>query len=173
MRQQHNQILSCVDESYRYDKIWDLYVERLAFVWAEDSAETTRAGVKVKIDSFVEGDLGRASEILCALLDIASQDKAIPVPVDSLQEVSSFQACVLFLVCLLHHQDRAVLWPPYRWGSVRTTLIKSIRTGVFFDKKCWARNRDILKPLYFSSIIMEDKAHELGKCGLKFIFLAC
>ena len=64
-------------------------MERLAFVWAEDSAETTRAGVRVKIDSFVQGDLGRTSEILCALLDIASQDEAISVPVDSPQKVTS------------------------------------------------------------------------------------
>ena len=145
-------------------------MERLASVWAEDSTEKIRAGVRVKIGSFVEGNLERASEILCALLDIARKDKAIPVPVDSLQEVSSLQPCILFLVCLLQHQDRAVPQTPYRWDSLTTALIKSVRTGVFFDKKCWARNRNILKPLYFSSIIMEDKAHELGKCELKFIF---
>jgi len=54
---------------------------------------------------------------------------------------------------------------------VKTALIKSIRKGVFFDRKYWARHLkigDVLGPIYFSSAIMEDKSEQLGKCGLKF-----
>jgi len=54
---------------------------------------------------------------------------------------------------------------------VRIALIKSIRKGVFFDRKYWARHSkagDVLKPVYFSSIIMDDKAQHVNKCGFNF-----
>jgi len=54
---------------------------------------------------------------------------------------------------------------------VRIALIKSIRNGVFFDRKYWARyskTGDVLKPVYFSSIVMEDKAQQLNNCASKF-----
>ena len=50
---------------------------------------------------------------------------------------------------------------------MKTALIKSIRNGVFFDRKYWARNSkagDVLKPVYLSSTIMEDKLQHLKKC---------
>jgi len=54
---------------------------------------------------------------------------------------------------------------------VKAALIGSIRKGVFFDRKYWARHLkigDVLKPIYFSSTIMEDKSEQLGKCALEF-----
>jgi len=45
-------------------------------------------------------------------------------------------------------------------------LINSIRKGVFFDRKYWARHSkagDVLKPVYFSSVIMGDKSQQLNK----------
>jgi len=48
---------------------------------------------------------------------------------------------------------------------VKIALIKSMRKGVFFDRKYWARRSksgDFLKPVYFSSIIMSDKAQQLN-----------
>ena len=54
------------------------------------------------------------------------------------------------------------------WAYVETTLIKSIREGVLFNRKYWARHSktgDVLKLVYFSSIIMSDKVEELNHCG--------
>jgi len=48
---------------------------------------------------------------------------------------------------------------------VKIALIKSIRSGVLFDRKYWARHSkagDAFKPVYFSSIVMSDKAQELN-----------
>jgi len=53
---------------------------------------------------------------------------------------------------------------------VKAALIGSIRRGVFFDKKYWARHLkigDVLKPIYFSSTIMEDRSEQLGKRALR------
>ena len=51
---------------------------------------------------------------------------------------------------------------------MKTALIKSIRKGVFFDRKYWARHSkagDVLKPVYFSSTIMGDKAQQVNGCA--------
>ena len=76
---------------------------------------------------------------------------------------------------LFHYQnDRTAPTDPERWASVRKTLIRSIRTGVFFDRKYWARHAktgDALKPIYFPNAVMEDKATYLGRCASKFVCL--
>ena len=58
----------------------------------EDSTtEVTRAGVNKKIDSFVEGDLDHATEILSALWEIANKgDDITVVPPSTSSPVSSF-----------------------------------------------------------------------------------
>lgn len=60
---------------------------------------------------------------------------------------------------------------PKHWAPVKTALIKSIREGVFFDKKYWARHSRAghrLKPIYLSGTIMNDKAQQLNNCAPKF-----
>ena len=60
---------------------------------------------------------------------------------------------------------------PAHWASVNMALIMSIRKGVFFDRKYWARHSKtgkLLKPVYFSSAIMDDKAQQLSTCALEF-----
>ena len=50
-------------------------------------------------------------------------------------------------------------------------LIKSIRRGVLFDKKYWARHYnvgDVFKPVYFSSTVMNDETEQINKCESKF-----
>ena len=54
---------------------------------------------------------------------------------------------------------------------MKIALVKSIRKGVFFDRKYWVRHSkagDVLKPVYFSSIIMDDKAQQVNKCAFNF-----
>jgi len=56
---------------------------------------------------------------------------------------------------------------------VNIALIKSIRKGVFFDRKYWAihsKAGDVLKPVYFSSIIMGDKARQVNGCAFNFCY---
>ena len=61
---------------------------------------------------------------------------------------------------------------PAHWDSVKVAFIKSIRTGVFFDRKYWVRHStsgDALRPVYFSSTIMNDKAEQVNKSALEYV----
>ena len=52
---------------------------------------------------------------------------------------------------------------------MKAALIRSIHKGIFFDKKYWARHSkagDVLKPVYFLSTVMDDKAQQLRECTL-------
>ena len=74
---------------YRYTEIRDLYVGQLAHVWVTDSTEATRANVERKIDSFVEGDLAHATEMLSALWKTANKDGNIGAPSSTASNVRS------------------------------------------------------------------------------------
>jgi hypothetical protein len=133
-----------------------------------DSTDATRVRVEKKIDSFVEGDLEHATEMLSALWKIANKDGSITGPSNTSPVVNlSFVFPLPVLSEVLTRRDQAVqASSPAHWPSVKTALIKSIRTGVFFDRRYWARHLktgDVLKPVYFSSAIMNDKAHQLNK----------
>ena len=79
-------------EGHRYDEIRNLYVDQLAFVWMEDSTmEATRISVDKKIDSFAEGDLEYAAEMLSALWEIANKDGDIKAPANTSSTVSPFR----------------------------------------------------------------------------------
>jgi len=142
-----------VEESFsifasRYDEVRKLYIDQLAFVWMEDStAEATRARVEEKIDGFAEGDYDHAAETLSALWEIATKDGDVKAPSTATPAATPVTS-------------------PENWAHVNKALIKSIRKGVFFDRKYWARHYksgDAFKPVYFSSIIMNDKARQLDK----------
>lgn len=48
---------------------------------------------------------------------------------------------------------------PVGWNNLQTAMMKSIREGVFFDRKYWARhsrNGNGLKAVYVSSIIIDS-----------------
>jgi hypothetical protein len=53
--------------------------------------EATRISVNKKIDNFVEGDLEHATEMLCALWEIANTDGDIKAPSNTLPVVSPFR----------------------------------------------------------------------------------
>ena len=73
---------------------------------------------------------------------------------------------------LTSHGQTAESISPAHWTAVKIALIKSIGKGVFFDRKYWARHsgpEGFLKPVYFSSIIMEDKVQHLNSCASIFV----
>jgi len=59
----------------------------------EDSTEATQLSVEAKIDSFAEGDLEHATEILSSLWEIINKDEDVTVPPNSPpSSVSPFQS---------------------------------------------------------------------------------
>ena len=67
----------------RYDQIRDLYTSQLASVWIGDSTEATRASFDRKIDSFAEGELEHAAEMLSTLWEVVKKPGGITVPSNS------------------------------------------------------------------------------------------
>jgi hypothetical protein len=162
-------------ERRRYDEIRSLYANQLASVWMNDSTtETTRTSFNKKIDSFVKGKLEHASEMFSALLEIVGRDGDIIAPSGASPAVSSFQSYLLpCCTGMLTSHDQAAIRSPAHWAVVKIALIKSIRTGVFFDRKYWVRHfksGNVLKPVYLSSIVMGDKAHQLNNCASKVVY---
>jgi hypothetical protein len=155
-------------KEHRYDEIRNLYVEQLAYVWVEDQTEATRTNIEKKIDSFVEGDLEHAAEMVSGLWKIINQEGEVKAPSNTSSTVSRIRALpapVLRGILITPDQTTPVKSPAH-WDSVKTAIIKSIRTGVFFDRKYWVRHSasgNVLKPAYFSSAIMDDKAQQLNK----------
>jgi len=153
-----------------------LYVGQLASVWINDSTtEKTRTNFNKKIDRFVKGELEHASEMLSVLLEIVSRDGDINAPSGARPAVSPFQPCLLRCCAgmLTSYNQTTQVKRPAHWAVVKVALIKSIRTGVFFDRKYWTRNfksGDVLKPVHFSSMIMGDKTQQLSDCASKIIY---
>jgi len=78
-------------ERHRYDEMTNLYTDKLASVWMEDSTtEATRARIEEKIDSFYEGDLEHATEVLSTLWEIVNTDGETTAPPGNSPAVSRF-----------------------------------------------------------------------------------
>lgn len=104
-----------------------------------------------KIDGFLKGELDHAVELLTTLQKMADDDGNIKAISGAPLNIST-----------------PVTWvpSPCHWKFVETALIKSIRKGIFFDRKYWARYSKIgdgFKPVHFSSIIMNDKTQQLDQ----------
>ena len=73
-----------------------LYVSQLASAWMEDStAETTRASFDRKIDSFFNGELEHATEMLSDLWEIVNKDADIQAPSNTSPAVGPFRSWFL------------------------------------------------------------------------------
>ena len=162
-----------IDAGRRYDEVRNLYIQQLAFAWLEDStAGATRASVDKQIGIFAQGELAHGGEVVFELFKIANGDDDVPSPASISSAVSSSQFYFLpglILSTRSHHQATNPTRSPTRWASVKVALVRSIRKGIFFDKKYWARHSkagDVLKPVYFLSTVMDDKAQNLRECML-------
>ena len=93
-------------EGNRHDEIRNLYIQRLAYIWVEDSTtEATRASVEKKIDSFVEEGFEHATEMLSTLWEIVNKDGDIKAPENTSSAVRRLQLCLhprLAQKCLFH-----------------------------------------------------------------------
>ena len=74
----------------RYDEVRNLYLDQLAVAWMDcATTETIRAKVEEKIDSFSEGDLEYATEIVSTLWEVANKDGDAQAPSNTTPAVSS------------------------------------------------------------------------------------
>ena len=90
-------------KSCRYGEIRGLYINQLAHAVMEDSTmATTRVRVNRKVDSFVEGDLEHATEVLSALWEIANKGDDIK-PAENTSSIVSLAPVLLCVLCESSH----------------------------------------------------------------------
>ena len=134
--------------------------------------EAVRARVNKKIDSIAEGGLEHAAGILSVLWKVVNEDGDTATPSNTSPAVSPFQFHLptFSKECLSHNQLLSVT-SPTRWAAMKIALIKSVRKGVFFDRKYWTRHSrtgGVMKPVYFSSVIMADRARQMNSRASEF-----
>jgi hypothetical protein len=119
---------------------------------ANKNAKTLCDKIDEKVDNYANGDLDHAVDGIIHLWKLSKGDgRSSPVFLVTTNSVSqpSFTTNPS-----LHRQGLPTPGPASR-RPVEIALIKSIREGIFFDRKCWTRDlktaRD-LRPLYISSI---------------------
>ena len=64
----------------RYAEMRNLYVRQLVYTWAKDPTDKTCVQVGKKIDSFAEGSLEHATEMLSAFWKTVSGDGGVETP---------------------------------------------------------------------------------------------
>ena len=128
-----------------------MQVEHLAFSRFGVDEETTEILYKEideKVDAYTNGNLEHAAEVTSLLWKFSRKRTPIPLVSESPVSVSPPTS------------SRRQPWWPDAFASVsriKTALIKSIREGVFADRKYWAwysRSGRGLRPVYLSSIMV-------------------
>ena len=73
-------------ESGRYDEIRSLYIDQLTSVWVNNSmTEEIRASFRNKVNSFTQGELKHATEMLSTLWGVINRDGEIKAPSNTSQ----------------------------------------------------------------------------------------
>ena len=67
-------------EKCRCPEIRSLYIQQLAYAWAEDSTEATGTSVQKKMDTFIKGDLEHARDMIPLLWKIVTGDGNVKPP---------------------------------------------------------------------------------------------
>ena len=143
----------------RYKNIETMQAEHLVSVVSsadKDSAKKLCDRVDEKVDSYANGDLDRAVDAITLLWKLSKgggqSSPTSPVVINSVSQPS------LATNPSTHRQVQITPDLANR-RPVEIALIRSIREGTFFDRKCWARNSKTargLRPLYISSIAASE-----------------
>jgi len=133
----------------RYDDIREACVTQLLSALRNDTTgKKTWAKVCDVVDAHFKGDLEHVADTLSLLWRTANKVDDTATTFDGTPSVRVFPT----------PND------PTGWNVLQTALAKSIREGVFFDRKCWAlhsRKGNAFKAMYFSSVII---GNELEAC---------
>jgi len=133
----------------RYDDIRMACIPHLVSALRNDTAEkTTWMRMCEIIENHFKGDLRHATDTLSLLLKTVSQDDG---PTTTTPPSNAHPAVSI-------HTNN-----PAGWVTLQMAMAKSIREGVFFDRKYWALSskEGMLRAVYFSSMF---KVNELEAC---------
>ena len=145
--------------AYRYEEVRITQVEHLVFSRFgvdKEATENLYKEIDEKIDAYASGNLEYAAEVISLLWKFSRKRGTIPLAPENsipISPPSPFRSCS---PDTLTHISR-----------VKTALIKSIREGVFADRKYWARHSRsgrVLRPVYLSSIVADRRLPDIETC---------
>ena len=153
----------------RHKNVGIMQARRLVSVVSGTDKESVRElcdRIDEKVDSYANGDLDHAVNAVTLLWKLSKGDKRSP-PLSPVATNSVSQPS-LTAHPPAHRQGQH---PPYpaKWTrrSIRMAFIKSIREGIFFDRKYWTRNSKTsraLRPLHISSIVASEYLSHIDDC---------
>ena len=126
------------------------------------SAKNLCEKIDEKVDSYANGDLDHAVDAITLLWKLSKGDRRPSPPVAA----NSVSQPPLTINPSTYRQGQSTPNPANR-GPVEIALIKSIREGIFLDRKYWARNSKTawaLRPLYISSITAGERLPYINGC---------
>ena len=128
------------------------------------SAKALCEKIDEKVDSFANGNLNHAVDAITLLWKLSRGDKR---PYFASPAAANFFGQSPLTTNPSTHRQGQVTSSLVNWKSVEIALIKSIREGIFFDRKYWARNSKAaraLRPLYISSIAAGECLPYINDC---------
>ena len=132
-----------------------MQVEHLTHVRLSINEETSKnlcKEIDEKVDAYANGDLGYAAEVMSLLWGASRKSGRLP---PDFPRISTPPMWSWFRRSLSFDAPT-----PTNREYVKIALIRSIREGVFVDRKYWARHSrsgKILRPVYLSSIMTGQK----------------
>ncbi|KAF9778365.1 hypothetical protein BJ322DRAFT_1214739 [Thelephora terrestris] len=131
--------------SSKYEDVRTLHVNHLVSVLLhadENSAGLLYEKIDEKVDCYASGSLDHAADAITQLWKLSKGGECSPpVPPDEVPPMEPISS-------------------PANWMRVEVALIKSIRQGIFFDRKYWARHSKTAtqpRPIYISSIVTSER----------------
>ncbi|KAF9785359.1 hypothetical protein BJ322DRAFT_826989 [Thelephora terrestris] len=132
--------------SSKYEVVRNMHVNHLVSVLFradKGSAGPLYGKIDEKIDRYANGDLDHAADVITDLWKLSKANEGSPpVLPDEVPPVSP---------------QISPTPSPANWMRVEVALIKSIRKGIFFDRKYWTRHsqtKSALRPIYISSAVL-------------------
>ena len=145
-----------------YPEILGMHVENLASVLIRANSEETQNQLDERLQAFAAGEIDHASEAFSSLWRVLAQSESSESIRPHSDAVRPSCLCQWFI---LMHVWQSGSPPSVDSPLLNAALIKSIRQGLFCDRKYLARLEDTGKrraPVYVSSTVLQSVEHKLN-----------
>ena len=160
-------------DTFRYDEVRTAQINHLVsarFGGEEGATKNLCDKIDEKVDAYVAGDLKHATETMSLLWEVSKKDRSTNLPIQSfggfVRVTSSPTPLPLINFARSQGLPAATAGVPAAPECLKPAFIRSIREGVFVDRKYFARYSKAgkaLRPVYFPSTVIGEKLAYIDK----------